>query len=187
MEAGLAAFLRASWGGPLPGELRRTPRRASRAWKYDLLSGYREEPARILTPLRGSAGRDVVAVRGLDFVSTCAHHLLPFHGKVHVAYLSDGRIAGVSRIARLVACLSRRLQIQEDLTREIVSAVQDRLAPRGAACVVEASHLCMTARGGRAGGTVVTSAFTGCYETSARARAQILALLGIGAHGRRLR
>jgi len=179
MESGIREFLEAARGA-LKGDLRRTPARAARAWKEDLLSGYAEDPARILVPLRESASHDLIAIRDLDFISVCPHHLLPFSGKVHLAYLPDGRIVGVSRLARLVRSLSRRLQIQESLTRQITAALDEHLHPRGSACVVEATHLCMTARGRRAvQGTVVTSAFSGCYEIDARSRAEVLSLLGL--------
>ncbi len=178
-------FLEAARGAPLRGDLGRTPRRVVRAWREDLLSGYRQDPVRILEPLRAGRSSDVVAVKNLDFVSTCSHHLLPFHGKVHVAYLPEGRITGISRIAGMIRCLSRRLQIQEDLTRQIVSALQKALHPRGAACVVEATHLCMAARGGRgSSGTVVTTAFAGRYEKTSGERAEVLALLGVGPDAR---
>jgi GTP cyclohydrolase I len=180
MESAVRAFLLAARGGRLDGDLKRTPRRVALVWRDEILSGYSDDPRRILIPLRGAAGRDPVAVRGLDFVSTCAHHLLPFHGKVHLAYLPSGSITGVSRLAQLVLCLSRRLQIQEDLTRQITSAIEESLRPRGAACVIEATHLCMTARGGRSHeGVVVTSAFSGVWERDPAERAHVLGLLGL--------
>ncbi|MBI3448354.1 MAG: GTP cyclohydrolase I [Acidobacteria bacterium] len=178
MARGIREFLRAAIGRALEGELTRTPGRVARAWNDDLLAGYREDPAAILTPLRSERSRDLVALRGIEFVSTCSHHLLPFHGTVHLAYLPDGRITGISRLPKLVRCLSRRLQIQEDLTRRLADELARGLRPRGAACVIEASHLCMSARGGRgSSGTVVTTAFTGVYESDARERSQIVSLL----------
>lgn len=179
MESAIRDFMLAARGG-LDGDLRRTPRRVALVWRDEILSGYSDDPRRILAPLRGAASRDPIAVRGLDFVSTCAHHLLPFHGKVHLAYLPSGRITGVSRLARLVRCLSRRLQIQEDLTRQITTSIEASLRPLGAACVIEATHLCMTARGGRSHeGIVVTSAFSGIWERDAAERANALGLLGL--------
>jgi len=178
MEGGIRDFLSSALGRALRGDLKRTPGRVARAWRDDLLAGYREDPARILVPLRAERSRDLVALREIDFVSTCAHHLLPFHGKVHLAYLPGGRITGLSRLPKLVRCLSRRLQIQEDLTRQIVQAIDRHLAPEGAACVIEAVHLCMIARGGRGStGTVLTAAVSGVFERSGREKASILALL----------
>jgi len=178
MARGVREFLRAAIGSDIEGELARTPGRVARAWKDDLLAGYRENPAAILTPLRSERSRDLVALRGIEFVSTCSHHLLPFHGTVHLAYLPDGRITGISRLPKLVRCLSRRLQIQEDLTRRLADELASGLRPRGAACVIEAAHLCMSARGGRgSSGTVVTTAFTGIYVKDSRERSQIVSLL----------
>jgi GTP cyclohydrolase I len=178
MEDGIREFLEGARGGPLRGEIARTPARVARAWAEDLLSGYREEVASILSPLRSERSRDLVAVRGIEFVSTCAHHLLPFHGVAHLAYLPDGRITGISRLPKLVRCLTRRLQIQEELTRQIVDALDRHLAPRGAACVIEATHLCMISRGNKGStGLVVTAAFSGCLEREPSRRGQILALL----------
>lgn len=187
MQEGIRAFMEAGLSRRLTGDLARTPARVARAWKDDLLAGYREDPAKILSPLPAGAGgersgalaHDLVAVTGIDFVSICAHHLLPFHGKVHVAYQPDGRITGISRIGSLVACLSRRLQIQEALTREIVEAIRGSLRPLGAACRIEAVHLCMSARGHRRSpGAVVTVALDGCFESDRRLRAEALAILG---------
>jgi GTP cyclohydrolase I len=181
MERALAEFLEAAGVGSARDDLRRTPRRTARAWKDHLLCGYADSPERILKPLRSSRGRDVVAVRNIDFVSTCPHHLLPFHGQAHLAYLPDGAVVGVSRLASLVHCLSRRLQIQEDLTAQIARELHRGLAARGAACIMEATHLCMTGRGERAGsGVVVTAAFAGCYETDVRQRRLVNLLLGAG-------
>jgi GTP cyclohydrolase I len=179
MTTALGDFLRAAGFARFEGELRRTPARAARAWRDHLLSGYKRSPEEILIPLRTSRSHDLVAVRNMDFVSICVHHLLPFHGKVHLAYLPAGRIVGMSRLAALVECLSRRLQVQEELTAQIASALHRHLECQGAACVVEATHMCMAARGERgAAGTVVTASFAGIYETDARKRAQVLALLG---------
>lgn len=186
LERAVREFLAACGFRRLSGELRQTPARVARAWSDELLSGYAEDPARLLAPLVTARGRDLVAVRDIPFVSTCAHHLLPFHGRVHVAYLPSGRIAGVSRLGALVRCLSRRLQIQEDLTREIAGWIHRSLRPRGAACVIEATHLCLSGRGERlAGATVATSVFTGIFAKDARRRVEVLGLLGAGRGGRR--
>jgi len=180
IQAAVREFLEACGFDTSRGELTRTPSRAAGAWKDHLLSGYRESPEKILEPLRSSRSRDLVAVRDIEFVSTCVHHLLPFHGKAHVAYLPGGRIVGVSRLAALVHCLSRRLQIQEDLTSQIARALHELTASRGAVCVMEATHLCMAARDTRSRGTVITVASAGCYEKDPARRAQVLSLLGKG-------
>jgi len=179
MRRAVAAFLEAAGIGTRRGDMARTPGRAARAWKERLLAGYAESPEKILVPLRSSRGRDVVAVREIPFVSTCPHHLLPFHGTARLAYLPAGAVVGVSRLAALVHCLSRRLQIQEELTEQIARELHLRTGAKGAACIMEATHLCMTGRDGRSpAGLVVTAAFSGCYERDPRQRSEIIALLG---------
>lgn len=179
MTRAVASFLDAAGMGARRGDMARTPGRAAQAWKERLLAGYAESPEKILVPLRSSRGRDVVAVREIPFVSTCPHHLLPFHGTARLAYLPDGTVVGVSRLAALVHCLSRRLQIQEELTEQIARELHVRTEAKGAACIMEATHLCMTGRDGRSpAGLVVTAAFSGCYEKDPRQRSEIIALLG---------
>lgn len=156
------------------------PALVASAWLDELLAGYRQEPARILTPIRDATSDDLVAARDIEFTSICRHHLLPFSGKVHLAYAPRGAITGLSSLGRLVDCLSRRLQIQEDLTREIAGALQEHLRPAGAACLIEATHTCMTMRGARkTHARVVTAAFTGRFRRSAAARREVLAILGV--------
>lgn len=179
--AGIAEIAGAARGGHVP--VARTAARVAKAWRDDLLSGYRLDPAAILAPIEAPDTRDIVAVRDIEFSSVCRHHLLPFEGRAHVAYIPAGRITGLSRLGRLVDCLSRRLQLQEGLTREIADALQRELAPSGAACVVEASHTCMTVRGSRkAGSRIVTAAFTGVFRKSAARRRVVLAVLGVGSN-----
>ena len=154
------------------------PALVARAWRDDLLSGYRQEPAKILRPLVTRATEDMIEACGIEFTSICAHHPTPFSGNTHVAYAPDGRITGLSRLGSLVDCLSRRLQIQETLTREIADAIQEHLAPSGAACLIEASHTCMTMRGARkTHSRVVTAAFTGVFRRNAVARREVMAML----------
>lgn len=184
MRRGVATFLegvRAAAGRvPAGGRLRlgAVPARVARAWRDDLLSGYRQDPAEVLRPLPARSAEHLIAVRDIEFTSICMHHLLPFTGRVHVAYAPSGRITGLSRIGRLVDCLSRRLQLQEHLTRQIAAALQTHLRPAGAACVVEASHSCVTMRGARkTRSTIVTAAFTGVFRSSAARRREALAIL----------
>src|SRR5262249_46283199 len=127
----------------------RTPERVAEAWANELLSGYAQEPAGLVSwePVDGEQG--LIVVQDLDFQSVCVHPLLPFTGKASIAYLPGGRQAGLSKLARLVDCLSRRLQLQERLTAQILDAVVKTLAPRGAACLIEAEHQCMSCRGVR--------------------------------------
>jgi GTP cyclohydrolase I len=174
-----ALFLRATGENEMRSDMRRTPRRVADAWANDLLSGYAADPEGLLKSTFPSKDRDLVVLRDLHFVSVCVHHLLPFHGTAHVAYLPQGRLVGLSKIAQLVDALSRRLQLQERLTRQVTSAIQTALRPAGAACRMEAEHFCMTARDARRRGVrVVTSAYSGVFETRPSLRAEFLRLSG---------
>ncbi len=157
----------------------RTPARVADAWSREILSGYRADPARILATSFRSREGGMVVVRDIPFVSVCVHHLLPFHGSAAIAYLPGGRLAGLSKIARAVDALSRRLQLQERLTRQVVESLDRALRPAGSACRLEAEHLCMTIRGARTrGARVVTSAFSGAFRGSPSLRAEFLRQCG---------
>ena len=120
----------------------------------------------------------MVLVRDIELYSTCEHHLMPFIGKAHVAYIPDGRITGLSKIARVVECYARRLQVQERLTVQIRDCIQDTLEPLGVAVVIEASHSCMSLRGvQKANALTVTSAFSGAFLNSERTRNEFLNLI----------
>jgi GTP cyclohydrolase I len=149
LEEAVRAFLEALGEPVLSEDIARTPERVAEAWANELLSGYAQDPASLLTwePVSGEQG--LVVVQDIDFQSVCVHHLLPFTGKASIAYLPEGRQAGLSKLARLVDCLSRRLQLQERLTAQILQAVSVSLRPRGAACLIEAEHQCMSCRGVR--------------------------------------
>ncbi len=130
-------------------DLADTPRRVAEAWLEDLVDGYGRDPAEILAGAIPSAGRDLVAVTGIDFHSVCPHHLLPSRGVAHVAYLPGGRVVGFGQIVKLVDALAHRLVLEEDLARQIADALVEHVGARGAACVLEAEQLCMTVRGER--------------------------------------
>jgi GTP cyclohydrolase I len=158
-------------------EMLSTPRRVADAWSDEILSGYRSDPARILARTIPARDHDMVVVRDIPFTAVCVHHLLPFSGTAHVAYVPDDRLVGLSKITRAVDALARRLQLQERLTRQVVESLARALHPQGAACVMEAEHLCMTIRGMRKKGTrVVTSAYTGAFRNSPALRAEFLRL-----------
>jgi GTP cyclohydrolase I len=162
----------------------RTPQRVAEAWSAEIAGGYRLDPARILATTFPAPDSGMVVVRGVPLVSVCVHHLLPFHGTAHVGYLPGRRIVGLSKIARLVDALARRLQLQERLTRQIVEALGRALRPRGVACRIDAEHLCMTIRGARKRGSrVVTSAYSGLFERRPALRAEFLQLSGAAAPG----
>ena len=144
MAAALAEFLRAAGlDGAADGE---APAKAAAAWADELLVGYQTDPMTILSKTWPDQTSDMVTVRAIPFVSVCAHHLLPFYGRAHLAYLPDGRLVGLSRLTALVDCLARRLQVQERLTEELCEALMNGLGARGAACVLEARHDCVGAR-----------------------------------------
>jgi GTP cyclohydrolase I len=181
LERAARLFIAAIGERRLARDLRRTPRRVASAWADEILSGYGADPARILGAGFASRDRGLVVVRDIPFVSVCVHHLLPFHGTAAVAYLPGGRIAGLSKMARLVDALGRRLQLQERLTRQVVDALDATLGPRGAACRMEAEHLCMNLRGARSrGARVVTTAYSGAFETRPALRAEFLRLTSAG-------
>jgi GTP cyclohydrolase I len=120
----------------------------------------------------------VVLLRDIEFHSLCEHHLLPFTGRAHVAYLPDGKVVGLSKLARLVEGYARRPQLQERLTTQIADALMEELKPIGAACVIEAVHMCMTIRGARKPGSMmVTSALRGIFKENAASRAEVLGLI----------
>jgi GTP cyclohydrolase I len=159
-------------------DLEQTPERVARAWAEDLVSGYAVDPTAELTWTAAPTGAGPVVVRNIRVASVCVHHLLPFFGRAHVAYLPDGRLAGLSKIGRVVDAHARRLQTQERLTAAIVKTLEQALRPRGVAVRIEAEHTCMTLRGVRKEGSrLVTLASTGVYESDAASRAEVLDLL----------
>jgi GTP cyclohydrolase I len=144
-------------------DLADTPRRVAEAWLGDLVDGYGRDPAEILAGGLPSAGRDLVAVTGIDYHSVCPHHLLPSRGIAHVAYVPGGKVVGFGQIVKLVDALAHRLVLEEDLARQIAEALVRHVGARGAACVLAAEQLCMTVRG----------------EKRARARAHAEAWVGV--------
>ncbi len=162
------------------------PDNTAAAWIEHLLSGYSTDPGSVLEPVWPERSGDIITVTGIPFVSVCAHHLLPFFGVAHVAYLPDGHLTGLSRIEELVHCLSRRLQMQERLGEQIVEELMAGVGALGTACVVEAEHLCVFARGKRQRGSVTrTAAFAGRLATDQRLQDHCLAWLRPGEPGER--
>ena len=158
--------------------LKKTPERYARALKY-FTQGYAMDPKDILGKAVFHENYDeMVVVRDIDFYSLCEHHLVPFFGKAHVAYLPDGKIIGLSKIARLVNIYARRLQVQERMTRDIALALNDHLKPRGVGVIIEATHLCMVMRGVERQNTkVVTSYMLGAFRTRAKTRTEFIKLI----------
>jgi len=166
--------------GPIDEEvLVNTPRRVANAFVEEFLCGYTENPEEILHPVFKAKYDELVIVKDIEFWSLCQHHLLPFHGHVHIGYVPVGKVVGLSKLARLVHCFSRRLQLQETLTQQIADAIQETLQPLGVGVVIEATHTCMCARGVKASGAkTVTSALTGVLrENTNQARREFLSLI----------
>jgi GTP cyclohydrolase I len=162
--------------------LTRTPKRVAEMFA-EICAGLYEDPSRHLVTTFEAEHDEMVMVRDIPLYSICEHHLIPFHGHAHVAYIpnEDGRITGLSKLARLVDGFAKRPQVQERLTTQIADALMDRLQPRGAFVMIEAEHLCMSMRGVRKPGSLtVTSAVRGLFKDSAATRSEVMALLGLG-------
>jgi GTP cyclohydrolase I len=161
--------------------LRRTPERFEKAFRY-LTSGYRQDPDKLLNGAMFSVCYDnMVVVKDIELYSLCEHHLLPFFGKCHVAYIPNKKVVGLSKIARLVNMYARRLQIQERLTSQIAKAIQEKLSPEGVGVVVEARHLCMVMRGvEKQHSAAMTSAMLGAFRENKQSRDEFLSLINHG-------
>lgn len=161
--------------------LRDTPLRVAKS-HLELFAGYQQDPLAVLERTFPADGYDqVVVLSGIEFFSTCEHHMLPFYGQAHVAYLPGDRIVGLSKLARLVDCYSRRLQVQERLTEQIANALETVLEPRGVAVVLEGVHTCMVARGvQKRGATMKTCSLRGTFLDQPAARAEVFSLFNMG-------
>lgn len=163
---------------PLRDGLRETPERVVRSWQQ-LYAGYKQDPKDILSRTFTNEEKydEMVILKDIEFYSTCEHHLLPFFGKVHIAYLPIEKVIGISKLARLVDCFARRLQIQERLTQQITGAIDEYLKPLGVACFIEARHLCMMARGvEKQNSIMITSSIRGAFKEKDAARLEFLLL-----------
>jgi GTP cyclohydrolase I len=158
--------------------LKRTPERFEKALRF-LTSGYEQDPAKLLNGAMFDVAYDeMVVVKDIELYSLCEHHLLPFFGKCHVAYLPNKKVVGLSKVARLVDMFARRLQIQERLTSQIATAIQEQLHPQGVGVIVEARHLCMVMRGvEKQNSTTTTSAMLGAFRENKQTRDEFLALV----------
>jgi GTP cyclohydrolase IA len=163
--------------------LKNTPERVAKALSF-LTRGYNQNPGEILrSAMFREEYRQMVIVKDIDLYSMCEHHMLPFLGKAHVAYIPDGYITGLSKIARVVEAYSQRLQVQERLTTQIRNCIQENLKPLGVAVVIEAQHMCMQIRGVQKQNSVTTtSAFTGCFLSNLNTREEFIHLIGSNLH-----
>jgi len=158
--------------------LARTPARVEKAMQF-LVKGYKDDPEALLREALFTVGYDeMVIVKDVEMFSLCEHHLLPFFGKVHVAYIPNGKVIGLSKIPRLIEAFSRRLQIQERLTTQIAEAIQNTVEPQGVGVVIEARHLCMMMRGvEKQHSSAVTSSMLGCFRNEEETRTEFLSLI----------
>ena len=177
-EATVRLLLRLMGEDPNRPGLRRTPLRVKQSLKF-FTAGYRQDPARLFKRAVAKAKSDeMVIVKDIDFFSMCEHHLLPFFGTCHIAYLPQDKIIGLSKIPRVVEVFARRLQVQERLTAQIAEAINEHVQPRGVACVMDAQHLCLMMRGvQKQNARAVTSAMLGMFRTNEKTRAEFLTLI----------
>lgn len=157
--------------------LKETPNRSVQAWG-EIFAGYQKDPANLLTTFNTDGYDQMILSRDIEVYSMCEHHILPFFGKAHVAYIPGERIIGISKLARLVDIYARRLQIQERLGEQVTSAMMEHLKPKGAACIIEAQHLCMMMRGvGKQNSVMITSSLKGMFLENSFARNELLQLI----------
>jgi len=178
MEELIRELLKEIGEDPQREGLERTPTRVAKAWEY-LTSGYRQDVEAVLNEALFTEEYDeMVVVKDIDLYSVCEHHLLPFFGKCHIAYMPSKKIVGLSKLPRLVEMFARRLQVQERLTTQIAQTLNDVLQPRGVAVVIEALHLCMLMRGvEKQNSKAVTSAMLGAFRDRPETRAEFMELI----------
>ncbi len=182
IETAVSQMLKAFGDNPNRQGLKRTPQRVARMYT-ELLAGYYTDPATVVNDALFAVKYDeMVIVRDIEFYSMCEHHMLPFMGRVHVAYIPDGKVIGLSKIPRIVDMFARRLQVQERMTRQIADCIQDLLNPQGVAVVVEALHLCTMMRGvQKHNARMTTSAMHGAFRSKLATRQEFLDNISRGA------
>ena len=158
--------------------LRDTPARVRKAYEF-IYGGYKEDPKEILQKaLFSTSNEEMVLVKNIEFYSTCEHHLLPIIGRVHVAYIPNGKVVGLSKIPRVVNVFARRMQIQEQLTEQIADAIMDTIEPKGVAVVISARHMCMEMRGvEKINSTTTSSALRGLFKKNEKTRSEFFSLI----------
>ena len=181
IEQGVRLILEGIGEDPDRGGLRETPARVARMYR-EVFAGIGQDASQLVTVVEGADHDEMIMVRDIPIYSMCEHHLIPFSGKAHVAYIPNKQqqITGLSKIARVVDMLAKRPQVQERLTTQIAEALDEALSPRGVFVVIEAEHLCMTMRGIKKPGSVtVTSAVRGLFRTDARTRQEAMSHIGM--------
>jgi GTP cyclohydrolase I len=181
-EAAVRTLIRWACDDPEREGLLDTPKRVVKAYE-ELYRGYHEDPREVLDRVfeEVSGYRDMVLVRDIQFHTQCEHHMVPFFGKAHIAYYPENGVVGLSKLARLVEVFARRLQTQETMTAQIVTALEEALAPRGVAVMLEAEHMCMSMRGiQKQGASTVTTQFTGLFKDDPVHQVQFLTRIRMG-------
>ena len=181
-EAEAAVRTLIAWAGDDPARegLLDTPKRVTKAYD-EFFAGYDSDPAEVLDTTFKEVGgyHDIVLVKDIPFSSHCEHHMVPFFGKAHVAYLPSDGVVGISKLARLVELYARRLQVQENMTQQVIDALNEQLDPHGAAVMIEAEHMCMSMRGVKAhGASTMTLRFTGRFAEERELQDRFFAMLG---------
>lgn len=180
MESAIQTMLQFIGEDPHREGLKDTPSRMIRSWER-LFGGYQQGPEQILTTFtddNDTPHKQIILLKDIEFYSTCEHHFLPFVGRAHVAYVPNDQIVGISKLARLVEIYSRRLQIQERIGNQVTKAIMDHLGAKGAACIIEAKHMCMTSRGvEKQHSTMVTSSLRGCFLANTQTRQELMTLI----------
>ena len=178
MEGYVEGILKELGEDPGRDGLKKTPERVAKAMRF-FTQGYEKDPAKILTGALFDVDYDeMVLVRDIDFYSLCEHHMVPFFGRVHVAYIPNGKVVGLSKIPRTVEIFSRRLQVQERLTMEIAQTIDSVLKPKGVGVVIEAKHLCMMMRGVQQQNSfAITSSLLGAFERDSKTRSEFMELI----------
>ena len=181
IQKAISSILLAVGENPEREGLKRTPERVARMYA-ELLAGYTTDPIAVVNDAIFDVKYDeMVIVRDVEFYSLCEHHMLPFMGRVHVAYIPDGKVLGLSKIPRIVDIFARRLQVQERMTRQIADLIRDLLHPQGVGVVVEALHLCMMMRGvQKHNARMTTSAMHGAFRSNLATRQEFLEIIGRG-------
>ncbi len=160
----LQTLIRYLGDDPCREGLKETPDRILRSYE-ELFGGYRRDPASVFKTFDDGACDEMVILKNIEFSSMCEHHILPFFGEAHIAYIPDGRIVGLSKLARLLEIFARRLQVQERLTTQVTQALDNFLKPLGSACVIQAKHLCMSCLGvSKKNAVMITSSLTGVFR-----------------------
>lgn len=177
IEAAVKVILEAVGEDPQRDGLLETPARVARMYA-EMFAGLKSDPGRHLDKVFAEDYDEIVLVRDISFCSMCEHHLLPFTGKAHIAYLPSGKVVGLSKLARVVEEVARRPQVQERMTHTVANLIEERLSARGVAVVIESTHSCMTMRGIRKPGSLcLTSAMRGTFKTDPKSRAEVLGLI----------